>query len=205
MLSRPGAGRQRTRRARGFTLVELMVTIALMAILLALAAPSFSTWIRNSQVRTVSDSLQGGIRLAQAEAIRRHRQVVFFLTNQATCDASTTADAGGSAWVLRTLPLMAGDPVEAVQCGQLSDMTADVGIAGATALCFNSIGRQVANADPEVGGAACDLDASGTSTFDISASRADRPLRVLVTLGGSIKMCDPAKALSASTPDGCPT
>ena len=67
------------KRRHGFTLVELMVTISLLAILLALAAPSFSTWIRNAQVRTVSDSLQNGIRLAQAEAIRRHRQVVFFL------------------------------------------------------------------------------------------------------------------------------
>ena len=194
MLKRPG----------GFTLVELMVTISLMAILLALAAPSFSTWIRNAQVRTVSDSLQSGIRLAQAEAIRRHRQMVFFLTNQATCTDATTADAGGSSWVLRSLPLLAGDPVETVQCGQLADMTADVNIAGATALCFNSIGRQVANAAPDVGGATCDLDASGTSTFNVSAANADRPLRVLVTLGGGIRMCDPAKALSASTPDGCP-
>ena len=189
----------------GFTLVELMVTIALLAILLALAAPSFSTWIRNAQVRTVTDSLQGGVRLAQAEAIRRHRQVVFFLTNQAGCDATLTADAGGSAWVIRTLPLMAGDPVEAVQCGQLADMSPNISIAGATALCFNSIGRQVANAAPDVGGATCDLDASGTSTFDVSASNADRPLRVLVTLGGSVKLCDPAKSLSASTPEGCPT
>ena len=114
------------------------------------------------------------------------------------------ADAGGSSWVLRSLPLLAGDPVETVQCGQLADMTADVNIAGATALCFNSIGRQVANAAPDVGGATCDLDASGTSTFNVSAANADRPLRVLVTLGGGIRMCDPAKALSASTPDGCP-
>jgi type IV fimbrial biogenesis protein FimT len=192
------------KRRHGFTLVELMVTISLLAILLALAAPSFTTWIRNAQVRTVSDSLQNGIRLAQAEAIRRHRQVVFFLTNQATCNATTTADAGGSSWVLRTLPLTAGDPVETVQCGQLADMTNVVAIAGATALCFNSIGRQVANADPDVGGAACNLDASGTSSFDVSASSADRPLRVLVTLGGGIRLCDPAKTLSASAPDGCP-
>ena len=105
---------------------------------------------------------------------------------------------------MRTLPLVAGDAVEAVQCGQLSDVAAGVTIAGATALCFNSGGRQVANADTGIGGATCALDASGTSTFDISSSNADRPLRVLVTLGGSVRMCDPAKAAVASTPDGCP-
>ena len=104
---------------------------------------------------------------------------------------------------MRTLPLVAGDAVEAVQCGVLSDVAAGVTIAGPTAVCFNSGGRQVANADPDIGGAACALDASGTSTFDLSSTNADRPLRVLVALGGSVRMCDPAKTLS-SAPDGCP-
>ena len=41
---------------RGFTLVELIVTIALLSILVALASPSFSQWIRSAQVRTVADA-----------------------------------------------------------------------------------------------------------------------------------------------------
>ena len=187
----------------GFTMVELMVTIALLAILLAMATPSFTTWIRNAQVRTVSDALQNGLRLAQSEAVRRHRQVVFFRTNQAACDTAITADAGGAFWSVRALPLVVGDAAEAVQCGVLSDVAEGVAIAGAAALCFNSGGRQVANANPGVG-EACALDASGTSTFDLTSTNADRPLRVLVALGGSVRMCDPAKTLSASTPDGCP-
>ncbi len=189
---------------RGFTIVELMVTIALLAILLGLAMPSFTTWIRNAQVRTVSDVLQNGLRLAQAEAIRRHRQVVFYRASDSTCTTTTSVDGAGGSWVVRTVPMVTGDPVEAVQCGQLADVAAGVAIAGPTALCFNSGGRQVANADPDIGGTACVLDATGTSTFDVTSSNADRPLRVLVTLGGSVRMCDPAKTLSASTPDGCP-
>lgn len=192
-------------RARGFTLVELMVAITLLALLLLLAMPSFTTWIRNAQVRTVSDALQNGLRLAQAEAVRRHRQVVFYRTNATTCTAATAAEDGGAFWVVRTVPLLNGDDAaEAVQCGQLADVAAGVAIAGATALCFNSAGRQVANANPDIGGAACALDANGTSTFDVSQDNADRPLRVLVTLGGSVRLCDPAKTLSSSTPDGCP-
>jgi type IV fimbrial biogenesis protein FimT len=53
-------------RQRGFSLVEVVVTIALLALLLGLAAPAFGTWTRNAQVRTVSDSLQTGLRFAQA-------------------------------------------------------------------------------------------------------------------------------------------
>ena len=192
-----------SKRARGFTIIELMVTITMLALLLGLAVPSFSTWINNAQVRTVGDALQNGLRTAQAEAVRRHRQVVFFRTSQSSCSTATTADAAGSSWVIRTLPLVAGDVEDAVQCGVLSEAAA-VTIAGATALCFNSGGRQVANTDPDIGGDACALDASGSSSFDLSSSKADRPLRVIVTLGGSVRMCDPAKTLSAATPDGCP-
>ena len=49
------------------------------------------------------------------------------------------------------------------------------------------------------------LDASGISSFDVSNTHADRPLRVLVTLGGGVRLCDPAKVLATATPDGCPT
>jgi len=191
------------RQAGGFTHVEMMVAITLLAILLAMAMPSFATWVRNAQVRTVGDALQNGLRLAQAEAVRRHRQVVFFRTDQTACTTAITADSNGAFWAVRTVPLVAGDAVEAVQCGVLSDVAAGVTIAGPAAVCFNSGGRQVANAAPG-GGEACVLPPSGTSSFDLSSTNADRPLRVLVALGGSVRMCDPAKALTSSTPDGCP-
>ena len=191
-------------RQRGLTLIELMVTISLLALLLGLAAPSFTEWIRNAAVRTVSDALQNGARLAQAEAVRRNRQMVFFLTNSATCNAATAPAADGSFWAIRTVPLVAGDVVETVQCGQLADVAAGVFIDGPTAICFNSAGRQVANASPGIGTTTCSLDASGTSTYDLSVTGGTRPLRVLVTLGGQVRQCDPARTLSATAPDGCP-
>ena len=66
---------------RGLTLVELLVTVTLLVILLFLAAPNFTTWINNTRVRTVAEVLQNSVRFAQAEAIRRNRSVVFYLTN----------------------------------------------------------------------------------------------------------------------------
>jgi type IV fimbrial biogenesis protein FimT len=195
---------RRRPRQGGFTLVELMVTIALLAVLLGLAAPSFSTWTRNSQVRTVSDALQNGARLAQTEALRRSRQVVFFLTNTAACTTSTAPAANGAFWAIRTVPLTASESAEVVQCGNLSDRAAGVDITGPTAICFNSLGRQVANATPGIGSTTCTLASSGVSTYNISGVRADRALRVLVTLGGQVRQCDPARTLSSTNPDGCP-
>lgn len=192
------------RRARGFTLIELMVTIALMALLLGLAGPAFTLWTRNAQVRTISDALQNGLRLAQTEAVRRNRQVVFFLTNTATCSDTTDPATNGSFWAVRTVALVAGETVTTVQCGNLSDSAPGVSITGPTAICFNSMGRQVSNASPGAGTATCTVPGNTPSTYDVSSTGSDRPLRVLVTVGGQVRQCDPARTLSASNPDGCP-
>lgn len=190
--------------AQGFTLVELMVTVSLTAILFTLAMPAFRTWIGNAQIRAASDEIQNSARLAQAEAVRRSRQVVLFRTDESGCNATLTAAAAGKYWALRTVAMVAGQPVDVVQCGTLITTQSSVQISGPAAICFNSGGRQAANLTPGIGGLACELSASGSNVFDISSGNSDRPLRVLVSLGGGVKMCDPAKTLSASTPDGCP-
>jgi type IV fimbrial biogenesis protein FimT len=60
---------------QGFTLVELMVTLAVAAIILAIAAPSFSQMIRENRLITTANNLVGNIQLARSEAIRRGVQV----------------------------------------------------------------------------------------------------------------------------------
>lgn len=60
---------------QGFTLVELMVTLAVAAIILAIAAPSFSQMIRDHRLLTVTNDFMGTLQLARSEAIRRGVQV----------------------------------------------------------------------------------------------------------------------------------
>ncbi|MDZ4212040.1 MAG: prepilin-type N-terminal cleavage/methylation domain-containing protein, partial [Methylotenera sp.] len=59
----------------GFSLIELMVAVSVLGITLAYAMPSFSTWIQDSKTRTIAESLQNGIRIAQVEAVNKGRQV----------------------------------------------------------------------------------------------------------------------------------
>lgn len=74
------------RRAAGFTLPELMITIGILAILLAIAVPSFSNIIKENRNVATVNSLTAAISLARAEAIRRSRNVsICASTNGLTC------------------------------------------------------------------------------------------------------------------------
>ncbi|WP_140632787.1 GspH/FimT family pseudopilin [Methylibium rhizosphaerae] len=71
----------RTRSAmRGFTLIELMVVVALAAIVGSIAAPSFRELTINSRTRSAASALHESLWLARSEAIKRNKPVTFTLT-----------------------------------------------------------------------------------------------------------------------------
>jgi type IV fimbrial biogenesis protein FimT len=190
-----------TSAQRGLTLIELMVTLTLLGIVLATVAPGFGRWIANTRVRTAAEELQNALRLAQTEAVRRNRQMVFVLTNDAP-SLTSTPTANANNWVVRALPL-AGETADSTffAGGGTFAKAQSVSVTGAAIVCFNSLGRQVANSSTGLGS---DCAAPGASSnYNVSSPRADRPMRVQTFRGGRIRMCDPAKTLSATVPDGC--
>lgn len=60
---------------RGFSLVELMTVVVIMAILAAIAAPSFSDLIATQRIRTAASALYESLLLARSEAIKRNNVV----------------------------------------------------------------------------------------------------------------------------------
>ena len=75
-------------RPQGFTLIELMVALAIAALLLMLGVPSFTTFLRNSEIRSTSESIINGLRAATAEAANRNRKVTFEFASAASADWS---------------------------------------------------------------------------------------------------------------------
>jgi type IV fimbrial biogenesis protein FimT len=67
--------------AQGFTVVELMITVAVAAILLALALPSFRETIVSSNVTETTNQLIGDLNLARSEAVRRGTLVAVISTS----------------------------------------------------------------------------------------------------------------------------
>lgn len=83
--------RMRSRLAGGFSIVELMVTVAVLAILLAVAVPSLRTAMRRSYVSDTTNSLVGDLAYARAEAAGRHKYVSICRSSDgAACDGGTS-------------------------------------------------------------------------------------------------------------------
>ncbi|MCC5862003.1 MAG: GspH/FimT family pseudopilin [Gammaproteobacteria bacterium] len=90
------------RYGRGFTLLELMATITILAILLGIGIPSLTAFIQNSRVTSQANGLVSSFHLARSEAIKRGTPV------------SVTALAGGfgAGWCVH-LGVGCGDPADA--------------------------------------------------------------------------------------------
>jgi prepilin-type N-terminal cleavage/methylation domain-containing protein len=58
---------------KGFTQAELMVAILVMGILAAIAAPSFSQWLRQKQVDAAFSQIEFALQETQMEAVKRHQ------------------------------------------------------------------------------------------------------------------------------------
>ena len=69
------------KREPGFTLIEMMVTVALIAILMAVAAPSFIAFQRNAELTSRVNSLLASINAARSEAMKRGRDAVIVPAN----------------------------------------------------------------------------------------------------------------------------
>lgn len=90
----PVPGKQApVRHEQGFTLVEMVITLVVAAILFAVAIPSFNNLVNSNRLTTGANALIGALNTARMEAIKRNGSVQF-CSNIAT---TNTADTLGTA------------------------------------------------------------------------------------------------------------
>jgi type IV fimbrial biogenesis protein FimT len=89
----------RSKCTAGFTLYELMVTLAVASVILSFGVPGFQNFVQNSRSVTHSNDLVTALNLARSEATRRGAPVdICASTDGTTCSGSTDWSTG---WVVR--------------------------------------------------------------------------------------------------------
>ena len=194
------------------TMIELAVAMAIVAILAALAAPSFRDWFTNNQIRNAAEAIQTGLQLARAEAVKRNTSVRF----QRTTTLDSGCAIGGNNWIVSI-----DDPSGLCGNGLIND---DYAISDTTnnpgpriikkylfsernttaqltfsqnTIVFNGIGRVT-----PVPGASINITVTNpTGGTCKSAGGIMRCLNIVVSAGGQIRMCDPSYSLP--DPRGC--
>ncbi|MEP6635054.1 MAG: GspH/FimT family pseudopilin [Luteimonas sp.] len=125
---------------KGFTLIELMVVIAIVAILLAFALPSFEGTMRSNRVGTATNELMASFSLARSEAVRSARGGSVC----ASADGSICGGTWNNGWIVMDIN---GAVVRYVQ-GKQNLVVAVVGGASATTIAFDNRGRPDNNGAP---------------------------------------------------------
>ena len=171
--------------ARGFTLIELMIGLVLIAILMLLAVPSYNAFMGNARIRNTADSLVNGLRQAQVEAVRRNRSIEFIVD-----------PANG--WRLR-------DPSDnsTLHTEPFSDANGQIVVdpnpAGTTKLTYSGLGQYIPTTNPDDGTA---VMTSIRITHSTLASPHDLRVTTDPAWGAGVRVCD--KRFATTDPVGCP-
>jgi type IV fimbrial biogenesis protein FimT len=177
MLSAPN--RVRT-HSSGFSLVELVIVVAIVAISMALGLQGIQDWIQSARIRTAAEGVLNGLQAARAEAIRSNASIAFTLSSPGT--------ASGTGWSITEV--RTGDAVQSKSNGEGSiGATLTVTPDEATTVTFNGLGRRaIANKD---------------LTPVLTSVTVNGSLRITISAGGEVRMCNPAVASSTGDPTAC--
>ena len=174
-------------RHRGFTLLELMVGLTIVGMMLIAGLPSFTTFLRNAEIRSTSESISNGLRIARSEATRLNRPVSF-----------TLSGGGNPDWTINIFNPVTGlllqpalQSYSRFEVGRSARVVTTPG--NAVAVTFNGLGR-IISPSPIATPNLQQVDVA--STIDGEA----RTLRIFVDDLHGIRACDPDPALRALSP-----
>ncbi|MBW8758121.1 MAG: GspH/FimT family pseudopilin [Burkholderiales bacterium] len=196
-------------RAAGFSFIEMMLTLSVGGIVLALAVPSFGRAIADIHTRSKAQQLAGALRLARVSAVTRNRPAAFMLTDAAP-GSDASAVVKGSQWLVKFLP---SSPAREAAAGTELILAATAAsqerviLTGPAQVCFDAQGLQMSPPDTSAGmPSACASpggDVGGATSYLVSRGDATRQYKVRVYRTGRVDICDTSRTHGKDL-DGCP-
>lgn len=188
----------------GITLIELLIGLAILAGLLAMAAPFAGHMITNAKIRTAAESILSGLQLARSSAVNQNAQVQFVLNSTLT-DSSWFVGCVSPSAVVPLCPatIQSRSGVEGTTPVAVASNITPVAFSGfgalttATTAALTAVPATTVNICVGIAG----MTSGSASAFSSCSSTSERRLWVSVTSSGSIRMCDPA--LSQPDPQAC--
>lgn len=201
-------GSRASRRAAqpGFSLIELMVTLAVLAGLLLAVTPLVRDWMLDTEIRNAAESISTGLNRARAEAVRRNEPVLFSLVSNdahpGTLDNRCALSSTSASWVVSLDPPAGhcGDPLGTSTGTRLiarharGDGAPGVTVEVRDAGCANATGQ----AQVRFSGVGRALTGTGDPppirciVIRHPGSATTRTLHVVLNSGGTVRTCDPA-------------
>lgn len=170
----------------GFTLVEAIVVVALVAILLSVAVPSLASFQRSSELRATASGFLAAVQSARAEAMKRGVDTYLIPASNNNWATGWTLYAD----VDRSQSLT-GNDIVIMQTGAIASKTSVTGGLAAAAEFAGAAGKFIRF---NGGGFPLAMDGSfrgGAIEFGVTGSTEKR--RVVLNTVGRTRLCDPAK------------
>ncbi len=137
------SARRRPRASRGFTLMEMLTTVAIVTIVGSFAVPSLLSMVRNSRLSSVSNDLLASLQNARTEAVKRQAQTVVCWVADTTAASPACSYGNGAAWIVfqdtnANWQWDANEPI--IERHDALDSTLTVKTAGQSVIAFNATG-----------------------------------------------------------------
>jgi type IV fimbrial biogenesis protein FimT len=89
-----------SRAQRGFTLFELMITLAVAGTLAAIAVPNMRDFMRNNRLSSAANDMLRSVQVARSEAVKRQAVVAVCASNAPDAANPTCSDGALSGWII---------------------------------------------------------------------------------------------------------
>lgn len=189
----------------GATMLELVIAMAVMAVMIGMSIPAVSDWAENNRIKATADAMLNGLQMAKMDAVRQNTFAQFVLTDTSAVggqsgdwEVCTADNAGnfpgnqGQFWIATEVGVPAQIGVSTSPLtGQTytTPLAAGAGLTGQTAGCvganihvtFDAMGQSTA--------------AGNITRIDILNARTNNSKkRLVITINpqGQIKLCNPA-------------